>query len=144
MALVSRMVRATVITWLLVYVKLTAAGATCLSDIDCQLNGVCQEAGLCQCDKAWTGVDCSVLNLLPAKQENGYGGRGSNHSSWGGGAVWDPVIKRYVMVVDEFSNGCGLLTWKSNSRCDLTPPSKPQPHCPSPNPVGTLTPPPSP
>merc|ERR1711968_289508 len=23
------------------------------------------------------------------------------------------------MVVDEFSNGCGLLTWKSNSRCIL-------------------------
>ena len=76
----------------------TTGGAPCATDLDCQLNGECH-AGVCVCDVAWRGSNCSVLALLPAKLMNGYGHRGSNISSWGGQIVRDPSTGKYVMPV---------------------------------------------
>ena len=104
---------------------LAEALANCTSDLGCQLNGRCQPDGTCKCSSAWTAADCSVLNLTPAKHQNGYGSPTShrlssgNHSSWGGNAVWDPATQKWAMVVDEFDNHCGLMTWKTNSQCIL-------------------------
>jgi hypothetical protein len=66
---------------------------------------------------AWTGANCSTLNLLPAKKMNGYGSLGSPTSSWGGGVLHDPVSGKWVMQVSEIAMGCGLGSWRSNSRC---------------------------
>jgi hypothetical protein len=73
----------------------TAGGAPCETDLDCQLNGECT-AGACVCDAAWRGANCSVLALLPAKLVNGYGHTASNVSSWGGQIARDPSTGRYV------------------------------------------------
>jgi len=73
----------------------TAGGAPCETDLDCQLNGECT-AGACVCDAAWRGANCSVLALLPAKLVNGYGHTASDVSSWGGQIARDPSTGRYV------------------------------------------------
>ncbi len=43
----------------------------CRSNEDCQLNGQCSSAGACQCDAAWKGEQCQLLNLLPASIDAG-------------------------------------------------------------------------
>ena len=96
----------------------TADGAACKTELDCQLNGLCT-AGKCVCDPAWKGGNCSTLNLLPAKMQNGYGSLGSNTSSWGGGVLQDPKSGKWFMFVSEMNMGCGLGTWGGNSRCVL-------------------------
>merc|ERR1719265_2110493 len=39
--------------------------ASCTTDEDCSLAGVCSESGICECDAAFTGPTCAELNLLP-------------------------------------------------------------------------------
>ena len=52
-------------------------GGACQTELDCQLNGECV-AGKCVCDPQWNGnANCSRLQLLPAKMDNGYGHVGS-------------------------------------------------------------------
>ena len=96
----------------------SASGAVCSSDLGCSLNGRCV-GGRCQCDAAWRGPRCGELALLPAASQNGYGGPGSNVSSWGGGAAFDPVTGKFIMVVSEFDRHCGLASYHHNSRCVL-------------------------
>lgn len=60
-----------------------------------------------------------MLNILPAKLQNGFGHLGSNRSSWGAGVIQDPVSKKWIMQVDEMNMGCGLGTWGQNSHCIL-------------------------
>lgn len=100
--------------------SLPQGGAPCTSDLDCQLNGVCGPNHQCTCVPQWTGVDCSVLNLLPAKVSNGVGSIGSNTSTWGAGIVFDPASNLYVMFHDEISEHCGMGTWGQNSHCILS------------------------
>lgn len=93
-----------------------SGGGTCTSDLDCQLNGRCT-FGVCICSPAWTGTDCSALNLLPAAIKNGYQNAGSDVSSWGGGVHYDNVTNLFYMFVDEMDKHCGLSVWHQNSRC---------------------------
>lgn len=90
----------------------------CVPDLVRQHQGVCS-AGTCACDPAWKGSNCSVLNILPAKLQNGFGHLGSNRSSWGAGVIQDPASKKWIMQVDEMNMGCGLGTWGQNSHCIL-------------------------
>lgn len=85
----------------------------CRGDYDCQLNGVCT-AGVCQCDAAWTGPQCRVMNLKPSPRNGGY--KHPNTSSWGGNAWRDPDTNVYHGFFSEFVNHCGLSTWGTNSR----------------------------
>eukprot|EP00040_Diaphanoeca_grandis_P012962 m.65577 g.65577 ORF g.65577 m.65577 type:complete len:429 (-) comp23576_c0_seq1:171-1457(-) len=90
-------------------------GAPCTVNTDCQLNGVCT-SGLCVY-AAWKGENCSELNFLPAKLQNGYGSLNSTTSSWGGGVIQDPSTGKFIMFVSEMNMHCGLSTWHTNSRC---------------------------
>jgi hypothetical protein len=91
----------------------------CGSDIDCQLNGVC-EGGKCLCDAAWSGnANCSTLALLPAKMKNGYGYPGSPVSSWGAGVQQDPATKKWIMAVSDYALSCGQGAFPPNQQCGL-------------------------
>eukprot|EP00035_Acanthoeca_spectabilis_P000400 m.73039 g.73039 ORF g.73039 m.73039 type:complete len:418 (+) comp10188_c0_seq1:1-1254(+) len=105
--------------WCAVVVLMACAGAAtegCTGDGDCSLNGVCT-GGVCVCDAAWTGPNCSSLNFLPANKSQGFNHVGSSWSSWGGSAVQDPKTGRWYLGVDEMSEHCGLGTWHTNSHC---------------------------
>jgi len=43
--------------------------------------------------------------------QNGYGSLNSTVSSWGAGVLFDPESGKWVMMVDEMNNNCGLGTW---------------------------------
>ena len=87
--------------------SLPDGGGPCSSDLDCQLNGECT-AGACVCDAAWTGANCSVLALLPARWGTGYGSMNSSVSSWGGGVSRDPGSGKYYLFAAEMNLNCGL------------------------------------
>ena len=99
-------------------VRAVQRATSCRSDMGCQLNGKCAN-GVCVCDSAWKGENCSTLNLLPAKVQNGFGHLASNGSSWGGGVIYDPKAGKWIMFVSQMNMGCGLGTWGTNSRCVL-------------------------
>ena len=69
-----------------------------------------------RCSAAWTGANCSLLNLLPATAGEGLGSRSSSWSFWGNKAIKDPVSGKYFMAADEMANHCGLGSFGSNSR----------------------------
>ena len=87
------------------------ASAGCATDEDCSLNGRCS-TGTCACAPEWAGDDCGVLNLLPAKANNGFH-EGPNSSSWGGSIMFDGTT--YHMFASRMAGGCGLSAWDSNS-----------------------------
>ncbi|TWU74319.1 hypothetical protein ED733_005858 [Metarhizium rileyi] len=90
---------------------------TCTGDEDCSLNGVCSLDGACQCDPGWKGDDCGVLDLRPAKINNGYDQTARGTSSWCNSIVKDPnEYDLYHLFVSEFSHGCGLDYWAPYSR----------------------------
>eukprot|EP01007_Sphenomonas_quadrangularis_P002684 NODE_443_length_1479_cov_149.490210_g327_i0.p1 GENE.NODE_443_length_1479_cov_149.490210_g327_i0~~NODE_443_length_1479_cov_149.490210_g327_i0.p1 ORF type:complete len:402 (+),score=90.41 NODE_443_length_1479_cov_149.490210_g327_i0:45-1250(+) len=83
----------------------------CQDDMDCHLNGICQN-GACLCDHAWTGERCTSLYLLPATPGGGIVEPAV--STWGAG-----VVKRdgvYHMFFSEMVESCGLTSWQTNSR----------------------------
>lgn len=104
--------------------------ATCASDLDCSLNGVCGAGGVCQCDAAWTGPCCTALNLLPVPSQpalaNGY--MAANTSTWGGNIIAEGPLTNgstvFHMWIAEMAprnnatgqGSCGLTTWGSNSQ----------------------------
>jgi hypothetical protein len=91
----------------------------CNDELDCQLNGVC-ENGKCLCDAAWSGnANCSTLALLPAKVKNGYGFPGSPVSSWGAGVQQDPATKKWIMAVSDYALSCGQSAFPPNQQCGL-------------------------
>jgi hypothetical protein len=49
----------------------TSGGAACGTAADCSHAGVCTD-GKCECDMAWTGPSCEVLDLRPAKPTGGF------------------------------------------------------------------------
>ncbi len=108
-------------------------GAACSGPLDCQLNGVCTAAGKCECGAAWTGGNCSRLNLLPATKGAGFYTADSSWSSWcdavhtttclcgcslrpwicylrGNMVSRDPGSGKYYMAADEMANHCGAIS----------------------------------
>eukprot|EP01059_Diplonema_ambulator_P032387 TRINITY_DN6327_c0_g1_i4.p1 TRINITY_DN6327_c0_g1~~TRINITY_DN6327_c0_g1_i4.p1 ORF type:complete len:380 (+),score=125.87 TRINITY_DN6327_c0_g1_i4:41-1141(+) len=92
--------------------SLASAALSCTTDTDCWMNGVCAN-GACRCDMGWKGTNCSLLDLLPAPAIGAYG-YSPNVSSWGGLPL--QVDGKWHMHVAEMINGCGLASWKTNSR----------------------------
>ena len=52
----------------------------CSTASHCELNGRCRSGGTCDCVPGWSGRHCEMLDLRPARPDNGY--RRSNYSSW--------------------------------------------------------------
>ena len=74
-------------------------------------------AGLsCSCRKPWTGPDCAVLGLAPARVRNGFGQDDHSSVSWGAGVVFHPEDSLYHMYVLEVLHNCPLCTFGSNSQ----------------------------
>jgi len=89
---------------------------SCKGNIDCQLNGVCL-IGVCHCDAAWRGSNCSVVNLLPARPLSKQGFTTTDTwSSWGGNINMD-TNGTWHLFAAEMGGHCGLQTWGGNSRC---------------------------
>ncbi|KAL7930142.1 hypothetical protein V8C35DRAFT_313667 [Trichoderma chlorosporum] len=85
---------------------------TCTTDEDCSLNGVCGKGNVCQCDPSWTGTDCGVLDIRPAKKNGGYNLTPKGTSSWCSKIVQDPnESDLYHLFASEFTHGCGLDYW---------------------------------
>ena len=90
------------------------------------LGGVCL-AGRCKCDAAFTGPNCAALNLRPASRAAGYQPAANGSSSWGGNPVLGPD-GLWHFFGSEFTNGCDVGQWVSNSqviRATSTHPSGP-------------------
>mmetsp|Transcript_35300 Transcript_35300/g.59832 ORF Transcript_35300/g.59832 Transcript_35300/m.59832 type:complete len:503 (+) Transcript_35300:16-1524(+) len=89
----------------------------CRDDSDCSFNGVCSSDGVCECNAAWSGNRCEMLNLLPDERNSGYRGvdDGKNTSSWGG-AVLKGEDGLYHMWAAEMTEHCGIGAWAQNSR----------------------------
>ncbi|KHO00563.1 Glycosyl hydrolase family 43, five-bladed beta-propellor domain protein [Metarhizium album ARSEF 1941] len=90
----------------------------CTQDQDCSLiNGVCSRNHACRCDAGWIGDDCGILDVRPAKRDNGYNQTARGTSSWCNSIVKDPQEDNlYHLFVSEFSHGCGLDYWAPYSR----------------------------
>lgn len=84
-------------------------GDACSGPLDCQLNGVCNTTGQCECGAAWTGGNCSRLNLLPATKGAGFYTANSSWSSWGNMVSRDPQSGKYYMAADEMASHCGAM-----------------------------------
>lgn len=85
----------------------------CQSDLDCNLNGVCTEEGICRCDVAWRGTPtCSQLQLLPTSIKSGC--RPLHRSSWGGSAFYHDGLCHLFPA--EMMKNCGLTSWLTDSR----------------------------
>ncbi len=97
--------------------------ATCKTDEDCSLNGVCRD-GACDCDPAWTESDCGMLALLPAAQKASFHGLNEQTTSWGGSVV--PAKGKYYMYAAEMMNNCTLGSWTVNSEVVVATSDKPE------------------
>src|SRR5688572_757720 len=78
----------------------------CTDDEDCSLNGVCGRDTACRCDAGWIGDDCGILDVRPAKLDNGYNQTAKGTSSWCNSIVKDPLERNlHHLFVSEFSHG---------------------------------------
>lgn len=85
----------------------------CASDLDCSLNGLCGEDGLCACDVPWSGETCGLLVMEPAAPGGLYG-FDPNVTSWGGNVLEgdDGLFHLFVSEIDG-----GLASWTQKSQC---------------------------
>jgi hypothetical protein len=122
---------------------LALSRATCVTDADCSLNGVCT-GGSCLCDDGWTtypslkldGPDCGQLDLLPAASDTSFHGLDTNKSSWGGSVLHLPTAtdgvgggggkKKWTMFAAEMTRGCTLRHWTTNSEVVMATADDPQ------------------
>ena len=93
--------------------QLPHGGAPCGSDWDCALGGVCNASKLCQCDVWFTGANCTLLNLQPAKEQNGLNIDG--WSTWGGHAVRDEADNSWRGFFSLMASKCTLGAYSTNS-----------------------------
>ena len=94
------------------------AAAQCLTDEDCNLNGICNSSNqACVCDPGWRSSDCGELDLRPAARNAGYNQTGAGTSTWGSKIIHDPTNpKLFHLFLAEFTGGCGLDYWSPYSR----------------------------
>jgi hypothetical protein len=91
----------------------------CRDDSDCSFNGHCHATGRCYCSKAWKGIMCGELDLLPVDRSR-LGFRqvdvNGNISSWGAPVLWDEASRKWHGYASEIQDGCGINAWETNSR----------------------------
>jgi hypothetical protein len=108
-----------------------ASAARCLSDLDCNMAGVCDTAtGACACDQGWTGAACARIDFAPEAAPCHGGGLCLNRtelqdeavayssaftSSWGGDVVVDDDGD-WHMFAAAFQNETTLSSWLTQSR----------------------------
>jgi hypothetical protein len=103
---------------LLLLALLAAQSTGCSTGLDCSLNGNCSLATkTCLCNKPWSGPSCAEMRFKPVMFPQGYG-MTPNLTAWGGGAIYDPVKKRYHSYIHVMNNGCPLRDTGSNSRIE--------------------------
>eukprot|EP00040_Diaphanoeca_grandis_P016462 m.84913 g.84913 ORF g.84913 m.84913 type:complete len:397 (-) comp25820_c0_seq1:112-1302(-) len=97
--------------------QIDSNGMICSTDSDCELNGHCDvSSGQCECDRAWSGPTCGVLDIDSGKPAYGFDAT-PNTSCWGGGPpILDPVTKKYHMYVTEIAGNCGMGCWSRMSQ----------------------------
>lgn len=74
-----------------VLISYPALSAACVSDFDCQLNGLCS-AGSCVCDAPWAGANCGTLLFAPTTPVSGRSliPRDDERNTWNGPIVTGP------------------------------------------------------
>ena len=97
---------------LLLLVVTTCGAWECSNDLGCQLNGKCI-SGKCECRRAWKGLNCSELSLLPTPRDRGIH---LDHNSTWGGSVIKGSDDKYHMYAAYMEMGCGLTSWGHNSK----------------------------
>jgi hypothetical protein len=100
------------LNWFVFWVG-AASVYSCTNDVECSLNGVC-DAGSCTCDIGWGGLECGNLSLGKTDPTLGHPWN-SDASSWGG----LPILAddgSWHLFYSQFSRGCGLNDWSTNSR----------------------------
>ncbi len=79
---------------------------------NCSYNGTWNGTS-CDCVLGWNGIDCSILEVLPATPNTGY--RPSNTDSWGASIIKDD-LGTYHMWVSVIDNNCDIQYWARNSK----------------------------
>lgn len=98
----------------------SSAAVHCTTAADCSLGGKCTN-GACICWPLWTGVNCSLLNLLPASPLDNVTdypaawARPDTQSSWGGRPIHDDDANDWKLYAADMSLHCGLDSWQRNS-----------------------------
>eukprot|EP01083_Nonionella_stella_P070904 190017_1 len=90
----------------------------CTSHYDCSFNGECDTVtGNCTCRAGWNGYKCHFLSLEPANKSAGYLSPfgSTKQTSWGGAVAYDAINDKYVMLVTDMQNNCGINSWRRNS-----------------------------
>ena len=87
--------------------------SACTDDFDCSLGGRCVQS-VCNCFRAWKGVNCSELNLQASRNVRAFD-RPHNQSSWGGSVIWDNETQMFHMFAADMTDHCGLDSWQHNS-----------------------------
>ena len=92
-------------------VRASGSDAACMSDLDCQLNGVCVD-GVCDCLDAWKGRKCQHLDQRPGDALL----RLPTSSSWGGRIIpsENPQEPHHAFIT-VFGGGCGMDEWDNTS-----------------------------
>ena len=117
----------------------------CVTDEDCNLNGVCGANGTCACDPQWDGADCGALRLLPAPKDGGtatWFATRNGSSQWVSGGPVPKLLRplrspppavawalssqggnpfrsfdgRYHVFVVEMTKSCAIVDYTTNSR----------------------------
>ena len=105
----------------------TTVDGPCLSDVHCNLNGICNSDGTCSCNEGWRGSKCGVLDLLQIDPSEGMNQLINEQSSWGGSAVYAEEDGLYHLFYSKILGiGCGLNSWITNSACYHATSSSPQ------------------
>jgi hypothetical protein len=84
---------------------------SCTHDRNCNLLGVCNSNGVCDCDSGWTGRTCSVPDLKPLNTSLGH--HNLFAATWGGRAIHEPSTGNWHLFVAQFSN-------RFDNRCPLS------------------------
>ena len=85
----------------------------CTDNFGCSLGGRCVDH-VCECFRAWKGINCSELNLQATRNIRAFD-RPENQSSWGGSVIWENETQTFHMFAADMTEHCGLNSWQHNS-----------------------------
>lgn len=107
----------------LVLAACVALAMSCATDLDCNLNGVCNSTThACMCDAAWIGATCERLVFRAAAPGAGTCDPSRNGTAvgytttWGGLPQLDAAKGLWHLHVAEMASHCGMTAWGSQSQ----------------------------